>query len=506
MTEITRYGLLACVLQVLCSVSPDASAQSTGAPSILGSEAGPLSGLDRLQEGRAMRSSSSDIWDWRNGNSDARPIAPGETLVIADLEGPGRIQHIWNTIASQEPEASRSVVVRMYWDGEEHPSVEAPLGDFFVIGHGVDRAMQSLPVMVSSEGRSRNCYWPMPFRKSAKITVTNEGTKRVDAFYYYVDWRKLPSLPEETPYFHAQYRQEYPTSDENFQIADIEGRGHYVGTVINVRQRTGGWFGEGDDFFYIDGEHEPSLRGTGTEDYFCDAWGFREFDGPFYGVPIFDHYQQLGRITAYRWHIADPVPFEKSLRLEIEHKGAVFNDKGEVATGYGPRTEDYASVAYWYQLEPHKPFPKFPSAAERLYPEVQSAVEAESLKAKATSGEFESQAGDHWSHGAQLFWRPMGEGQSIELPFQVAKAGRYDLKLMTTHAKDYGIYDVLVDGKVILPKLDLYAAEQSLLPHVVKGAELAAGAHTLTFKNVGKADASTGYFLGVDVMVLDAVE
>jgi hypothetical protein len=494
------------LVAVFLSTALQLSWVSAESPGILGGQMGPLSGLDRLQEGRSMRSSSSDIWDWRNGNSDARPIAPGQTLVIADLAGPGRIDHIWNTIASKDPKVSRAIVIRMYWDGEEHPSVEAPLGDFFVIGHGDDRSMQSLPVTVSAEGRARNCYWPMPFRKGAKITVTNEGDKPVDAFYYYVDWRKLPLLSEDTPYFHAQYRQNYPTTDENHQIADIEGRGHYVGTVINVRQRTGGWFGEGDDFFYIDGEKEPSIRGTGTEDYFCDAWGFREFNSPFYGVPIFDHYQQFGRITAYRWHLTDPIVFDKSLRMEIEHKGAVFNDKGEVATGYGPRTEDYASVAYWYQLEPHKPFAKFPSAAERLYPEVQSVIEAESVKAKTTSGDFESQAGEHFSHGAQLFWRPMSEGQSIELPFNVAKAGKYDLRLTTTHARDYGVYDVLVDGQVILPKLDLYAAEQSRLPHVAKAVELAAGDHTLKFKNVGKTDASTGYFLGVDVMELNAVE
>jgi hypothetical protein len=137
---------------------------------------------------------------------------------------------------------------------------------------------------------------------------------------------------------------------------------------------------------------------------------------------------------------------------------------------------------------------------------VQSVIEAESVKAKTTSGDFESQAGEHFSHGAQLFWRPMSEGQSIELPFNVAKAGKYDLRLTTTHARDYGVYDVLVDGQVILPKLDLYAAEQSRLPHVAKAVELAAGDHTLKFKNVGKTDASTGYFLGVDVMELNAVE
>jgi hypothetical protein len=150
----------------------------------------PLGGLELLKDYEARRSSSSDP-DWHNGNADARPIEPGETLVIADLEGPGRIVHIWNTVAAQDRWYSRLLVLRMYWDGEKEPSVEVPLGDFFAAGHGMDVPVNSLPVRVTSEGRARNCYWPMPFRKSARITVTNEGKGRVNAFYYYVDWQKL---------------------------------------------------------------------------------------------------------------------------------------------------------------------------------------------------------------------------------------------------------------------------------------------------------------------------
>ncbi|TWT86673.1 hypothetical protein Mal64_35020 [Pseudobythopirellula maris] len=471
--------------------------------------AGPLGSLERLQPGRSMRSSSSDKWDWRNGNSDNRQIAPGETLVIADLEGPGRIQHIWNTLATEEQGASRLLVVRMYWDGEQEPSVEAPLGDFFVIGHGVNRPMESLPVMVSSEGRSRNCYWPMPFRKSAKVTITNEGKLPVGAFYYYVDWQKLPSLPEETPYFHAQYRQEYPTTEgQDYLIADIEGRGHYVGTVLNVRQRAGGWFGEGDDFFYIDGEEIPSIQGTGTEDYFCDAWGFREFDGPYYGVPIFDHYQPKGLITAYRWHVADPVSFEKSLRMEIEHKGAAFDEEGELRSGYEPRVEDFASVAYWYQLEPHKPFPAFPKAEDRLYRDFKNRFESELYvsSARVSRGDLSAQEGGQWSNNAQLFWRPPVADQSLELPLLIRESGSYKLTLVMSQSWDYGKFEVLLDGESQGEPVDLYSKSLASKKHFLPPLTLEEGEHTLTLRNVGKSDESGGYFLGIDMVIATQAE
>lgn len=270
----------------------------------------PLDGLETLRSFEAQRASSSDP-NWRDGNADNRPIPPGETLTLAELEGPGRISHIWFTIAHDVPYYSRLLTLRIYWDGEEHPSVECPIGDFFAMGHGVDLPFESLPVTVSSDGRARNCYWPMPFRESARVTVTNESSVPCGAIFYYIDWQALESLPEDTAYFHAMYRQEFPcVMGRNFLIADIEGRGHYVGTVQSVYHVSPGWYGEGDDFFFIDGEEEPRLRGTGTEDYFCDAWGFRQFSGPFYGVPLWEGYDTGDRSTAYRWHIADPSPSE----------------------------------------------------------------------------------------------------------------------------------------------------------------------------------------------------
>ena len=312
-----------------------------------------------------MRASSSDP-DWKNGNRDMRPIKAGQTLTVAELNGPGMIVHSWCRVSHADQNFSRLMTLRIYWDGEKNPSVECPIGDFFGVGHGLDRAFTSLPVRVTSDGRGRNCYWPMPFRKSARITVSNDSDRPCYAFFYYVDWQKRKSLPKDTAYFHAMYRQEFPcVMGQNYQIADIIGRGHYVGTVQSVYLVSPGSYGEGDDFFFIDGEKEPSLRGTGTEDYFCDGWGFREQSGPFYGAPLFEGFKTGDRSSAYRWHIPDPVVFRKSLRVEIEHIGGqVFPDGSH--TGFIERDDLMSNVEYWYQTEPHKPWPAMPPTKDRL--------------------------------------------------------------------------------------------------------------------------------------------
>ena len=203
----------------------------------------PLGGLERLKNFETMRASSSDP-DWKNGNSDLRPIKPGGTLALAELDGPGQIVHIWCTIAHSDPFYSAKLTLRIYWDGEEHPSVECPIGDFFGIGFGVDKPFTSIPIRISSDGKGRNCYWPMPFRQKARITVTNESDKRCDCFYYYIDWQKHASLPDDVAYFHAMYRQEFPCAmGKNYLIADIQGRGHYGGTIKSVYHVSPGGYG-----------------------------------------------------------------------------------------------------------------------------------------------------------------------------------------------------------------------------------------------------------------------
>jgi D-arabinan exo alpha-(1,3)/(1,5)-arabinofuranosidase (non-reducing end) len=462
----------------------------------------PLNGLDTLKDFQTMRASSSDP-NWKNGNADSRPIAPGDTLTLAELDGPGRIVHFWCTIADSEPYYSRLLTLRMYWDGETNPSVECPIGDFFGIGHGVDQPFTSLPVRVTSNGRGRNCYWPMPFKKSARITVTNDGQQRCRAFYYYIDWQKLSSLPDESAYFHAMYRQEFPcVMGRNYLIADIQGCGQYVGTVLSVYQSSPGWFGEGDDFFFIDGEKEPSLRGTGTEDYFCDGWGFRQQDGPFYGAPLWEGTDTGDRCSAYRWHIPDPVTFKKSLRVEIEHKGSQVFPDGK-RSGFIERDDLFSSVAFWYQTEPHKPWPALPPGPARLpfHDEILLKGHEEVGEAKHSDAPLEVQRVGGTTDGSQLWFKPTNGDAWVEVSFSTAKALDVDLMLKVVHSWDYGIYRIKLDGQQ-LAQLDLYSSEVTPTTDKLGRRHLDAGTHTLRFECAGKSPESKGYFLGFDALAV----
>lgn len=330
-----------------------------------------LGNLTQPQAYEARRASSSHPDITRNG--DAKAIKAGETLVLMEEQGPGVITHFWNTVGSFDPFYARSLVLRIYYDGMDKPSVEVPLGDFFGVGNGMERQFTSLPVATSSNGRSRACYWQMPFRQAVKVTVTNENTEmEVDSFYYYLSWRKLDALPEDALYFHARYRQEHPAKPGNYQLLQTEGSGHYVGTLLSIMQMETGWFGEGDDFFYIDGAEVPQLRGTGTEDYFNDSWGFREFSTPFYGVPVYEGVCAGDRVSAYRWHITDPIPFKKSIRAEIEHRGSIFDPDAPLVKievgGFIERYDWISSVAFWYQSPPVASLEPLPPAAERVPP------------------------------------------------------------------------------------------------------------------------------------------
>ncbi|MBI5094788.1 MAG: DUF2961 domain-containing protein [Candidatus Hydrogenedentes bacterium] len=495
MRNVTR-GMVGAIL---CGAMVSAVAMAAGLQN------NDLAGIATLKEGRSQRASSSDA-NWRDGNGDARPIEPGGTLVLADLKGPGVINHFWNTIASSERGYSRLLVLRMYWDGETEPSVECPIGDFFGIGHGLDVPYDSEPMRVSSDGRGRNCYWPMPFRKAAKITVTNEGRLRTDAFYYYLDWQQVPRLGRNTAYFHAMYRQEFPAvMGKNYLLAEITGRGQYVGTVLSCRQRTASWWGEGDDFFFIDGEKEPSLRGTGTEDYYCDGWGFRKQNGMYYGAPLVEGYEPGNRTSVYRWHIPDPVIFHTSLHVEIEHKGVTLNPDGKIKSGFEERPDDLSSVAFWYQTEPHKQFAKMPVGYERLHTDYSKAIESEVQipNAKATQGPVTKQEIGGASGGAQLFWMPSMANQTLTIPFEAKEAGDIDLTLLLVYSWDYGIYEFQLDGKPLGQPVDMYNAsvtvrEKTIFPSM----KLEAGAHTLTVVNRGKNEASKGYFCGVDGILL----
>lgn len=290
-------------------------------------------------------------------------IAGGEVFTIAEMDGPGAIQHIWMTPTGNW----RSTIIRIYWDGETTPSVEAPVGDFFCMGWGQYAPLSSLAVCVNP-GSAFNCYWTMPFRKSCKITMENILNEEM-TLYYQIDYA-LTDVPEDAAYFHAQFRRTNPNLTSDYTMIDgIKGKGHYVGTYMAWGVNNNGWWGEGEIKFFMDGDSKyPTICGTGTEDYFCGSYNFdrngkyNEFCTPYAGLHQVIRpdglYTSQQRFGLYRWHIADPIRFEKELRITIQDLG--WKSGGR----YLPQKSDIASVVFWYQTEPHNPFPKFPDWSE----------------------------------------------------------------------------------------------------------------------------------------------
>lgn len=326
---------------------------------------GMFPALTRPHDYVQKRSSS---YDRTGGNEDYRHVEPGSTLTLLDADGPGVVTHAWVTIASSEMYHLKKLVLRMYWDGESTPSVEAPIGDFFGLGLGDYFRYQSLPLAVGND-KALNSFFPMPFEKHARITVTNEGQETVRSFYFNIDYRaEAKPLPPDTLYFHAQYRQCAPctaiqgdgknlTGENNYVWMEAAGRGQFVGVTMSVLENADGWWGEGDDMFFVDGEKLPSINGTGSEDYFLGAWDFgggQPFSYNLFGAPQAGPERAGSHWSMYRFHLDSPVTFTKSLRATIEH-GTANN-----------RTDNYYSVAYWYQTEPHAPFPPLPPVEDRL--------------------------------------------------------------------------------------------------------------------------------------------
>ena len=292
------------------------------------------------------------------------------TFTVAEIDGSGSIQHIWMTPTGNW----RFSIFRIYWDDEKQPSVEAPVGDFFCMGWGKYSPLQSLAVAVNP-GSAFNCYWPMPFRKKCRITMENIGSDDM-VLYYQVDYT-LTQVPDDAAYFHAQFRRVNPLPNKtDYVLVDgIKGKGQYVGTYIAYGVHNNGWWGEGEIKFFMDDDSQyPTICGTGTEDYFCGSYDFdtrkkneagveitdyTEFCSPYTGMPQVirgdGHYGSQQRFGLYRWHIADPIRFEKNLKVTIQALG--WRDGGR----YLPLQDDIASVVYWYQSEPHGSFPAIPN-------------------------------------------------------------------------------------------------------------------------------------------------
>jgi len=283
----------------------------------------------------------------------------GQTFEMANIPGSGIIQHIWITVSEK---AYRDCILRMYWDDEDTPSVEVPLGDFFCCGHSLRAKINSLPIAVNPSG-GFNSYWPMPFQRGARIAIENQHREDIGGLYYQVTWAETP-VPDEAARFHAQWRRSMGTREhpEHTILEGVLGKGQYVGTYLAWLQLSDGWWGEGEIKFYMDGDTDyPTICGTGTEDYFGGAWCFGDtYSTPFLGYPLWQ--REAGKIPkhgCYRWHIMDPIRFDEDLRVTIQELGWWPNGK------FQPLTDDICSTAYWYQTEPHAPYPQMPEPHER---------------------------------------------------------------------------------------------------------------------------------------------
>ncbi len=312
-------------------------------------------------EGTGARAAAELGQGWKVSPSINLPAQ--QTVTLADIDGSGAIQHIWLTV---HPNFWRKLVIRFYWDNEEQPSIEVPLGDFFCSGWGVRCNVVSLPVAVNPAG-GFNCYWEMPFRKGARITLENLVDDDIRGFYYQITYT-LTDVPDDVAYLHAQWRRSNPLpyATPHTLLDGIAGQGQYVGTYIAWGVNNSGWWGEGEIKFFIDDDAEfPTICGTGTEDYFGGAWNFEHpkgeygaFSSPYSGMPQVIQpdglYQSQQRFGMYRWHIADPIRFRTALRVTIQALG--WRSEGR----YLPLQDDIASTSFWYQTEPHAPFPALP--------------------------------------------------------------------------------------------------------------------------------------------------
>jgi len=401
-----------------------------------------MENLALIQDSTSHRSSS---WDRTGGNIDCiTDVAPGSSQTLLDTQGSGKVTHIWITVMeyANHPTVFRDMVLRMYWDDSLTPSVEVPLGDFFGLGHALPPPfyeklkyqVTAAPITVGVNERSMNCYFPMPFHRSARIELHNNGLRTLRQVYYHVDY-ELGEQPANCGLFHAVFHQDKDLHSQdiinlsgknNYVMMETEGRGHYVGCFLYVDGDPGGWWGEGDDMIFIDHEEMPTINGTGTEDYFGNAWCYHQpFSYPNYGCPLLEKRADEGSYTTmYRFHLADPIRFAKHIRVTMEH---IWDLRC---------VNSFSSVAYWYQqdaLQKREPLPSEVANHARIHPDAplgQVGREGEvdvpglevSLRETGLNVRTRATLGDQWIEGGALIIDTGGRAAEVSIP--VSEAGR----------------------------------------------------------------------------------
>lgn len=409
----------------------------------------PLENLATISQATSHRASSYD----REGGNDDNIVAfaPGAVHTLLETSGPGKITHIWMTVSAYDGHLHplRDLAIRIYWEGSSTPSVDVPLGDFFGQGHGKNYPLVSAPIQVGLNEMALNCYWPMPFHKQAKVEIVNIGERSIRRIYYNLDYQ-LGENPPDQGLFHARYhrvRELMPLPLEgnthgrgNYVILDTLGEGHYVGCFLFVDSAPGGWWGEGDEMIFMDGEEKPSIVGTGTEDYFGNAWGYKKsFSYPYYGAPWLERQPDRWlQTTLYRFHLPDPVHFQQQIRVTLE------------PTWPKKTANDYSSVAFWYQREVASGGAELPSfeenqprdhrrpedrlgALQRCGTQFEAGLRAAGIDVAAVTVDHRDAFG-----GAYLSINSGGE--RIDLTMPRVPAGKYRLHLCL--AKDAGATSV----------------------------------------------------------------
>jgi hypothetical protein len=397
----------------------------------------------------------------------------------------------------------QEMLLRMYWDGKSRPAVAAPVGDFFANSFGKRSEVISVPVVVE-DADSYNCFWHMPFRKSARVEIVNQSEKPVSLLYYNIDWIRKENIGDDTPYFYAQYRQEYPTQNgKDYVILDTEGKGHYVGTVLSVRTRSPSWFGEGDEKIYIDGEKKASIWGTGTEDYFLSAWGLKTTSTPYFGTPYFDQWGIVGGHTsAYRWHINDPIVFSKGIKVTFEHYGWISPDENPdyKSISWNEREDDYSSVAFWYQSGEPTFKIRAPHARQRELPGLDHVIAAKTFTDSQYHGQ--GQAANQNLNiypGGHLLYKPQAKEDAwLGIPLKIEKKEPLRLLLVMTHSYDFGKYQAYLEGIRLGPVMDLYSKDIVSREHHLLDFWPDPGEYKLRLECVGKNTASAGYYMGIE--------
>ncbi len=480
-----------------------------------------LAELAKPHEGRSMRATSArklglDPRGWEgepdpDHNGDNSNVQPGQTKVLMDVEGPGVITHIWMTFlgpeahpwAKQGSANHQEMLLRMYWDGQDKPAVEAPVGDFFANSFGIRSEVISLPVAVE-DADSYNCFWHMPFRESARVEVVNQSDKPISLLYFNIDWIKKDRIADEAPYFYAQYRQEYPVQKGvDYVLLETEGKGHYVGTVLSVRTRSPSWFGEGDEKIYIDGEAKASIWGTGTEDYFLSAWGLKTTSTPFFGVPYFDQWGIVGGHTsAYRWHVTDPIVFQESIKVTFEHFGWMSPDENPEykSHSWNEREDDYSSVAFWYQTGQPTFEARAPHARQRKLPCLDRIIAAKDFTDAKHHGQGPARAQDldFYPDGHLLYKPEEQEDAWVEIPFEIEEKAPLRLLLVLTQSYDFGKYQATLNGVKLGGVMDLFSKEVAKREFHLLDFWPEPGRYTLRLECVGKNRDSGGHCLGME--------